>query len=195
MDTISAIKDRSSIRKYKDEPVEDEKIKRILKMGIEAPSGKNRQPWNFVVLQNDPKQDIIDIVHNKARSLKKEGEEVGTSLSTIRTLRQAPVLILIFNPYSDKDRQTLDEYQHSVDTQSVGAAIENMLLAATDMGLGSLWICDVFVAEDEIAEWLEVDDELVAAVALGHSAEDAEKTEREDVESLTTWIGEDSDEE
>ncbi len=191
MDTISIIKNRRSIRKYKEQPVEKDKIKELLNMAMRAPSGKNRQPWEFVVLQNGPKQELIDILHNKARKLKKEGEDVGSCLSSVRTMRQAPVLILFYNPFSDLERTELDEYEWSVDTQSIGAAIENLLLAATEMGLGSLWICDIFLAEKEISNWLDREDELVAGVALGHSAEDPSASPRKDLEDNVTWMGED----
>ena len=191
MDTVSIIKNRRSIRKYKEQPVEKEKIRELLELAMKAPSGKNRQPWNFVVLQDEPKQELIDILHNKARRLKKEGEDVGSCLSSVRTMRQAPVLILFYNPYSDLERTELDTYEWSVDTQSIGAAIENLLLAATEMGLGTLWICDIFLAEEEISNWIGRDDELVAAVALGHSAEEPSASPRESLEENITWMGED----
>ncbi len=188
MNTTSAIRNRRSVEKYKDQPVEDTKIEELLEMSIKAPSARNRQPWNFVVLQGEPKQDLIDILHNKARSLKKEGEEVGEALSSVRTMRQAPVLILVYNPYTDEEE--LDSTKRSLDDQSTGAAIENLMLAATDMGLGSLWIGDILLAEEEISEWLEREDDLVAAVALGHSAEDPSSKPRADLEEIVSWLGE-----
>ncbi len=189
MDTISAIKNRRSVRKYKDEPISNDKIRELLRLSALAPSGKNRQPWNFVVLQGSPKQECLDILHNKALDIKKQGEDTGSCLSSVRTMRQAPVLILILNPYSDTSREQLDTHQLSVDTQSLGAAIENMLLAATDMGLGSLWVCDIFYAEEEIMSWLERDDELVAAVAVGYAAEQPDTPERKDLQNIVSWQG------
>jgi nitroreductase len=58
-----------------------------------------------------------------------------------------------------------------VDIQSSGAAIQNMLLAAQDLGIGSLWICDVFAAYGELLAWLGEKGELVAAVSFGYPAE------------------------
>jgi len=52
------------------------------------------------------------------------------------------------------ERDTLETYSDVVDIQSVGAAIQNMLLAAVDLGLGSLWICDVFFGYEELCAWL-----------------------------------------
>jgi nitroreductase len=58
-----------------------------------------------------------------------------------------------------------------LDIQSIGAAIQNMLLAAEDQGLGSLWICDVFIAYEELCKWLDEKGELIAAVSFGYADE------------------------
>lgn len=55
--------------------------------------------------------------------------------------------------------------------QSVGAAVENMSLAAVEHGLGSLWICDIYFAYRELCEWLNCGGELFAAFALGYPDE------------------------
>jgi len=58
-----------------------------------------------------------------------------------------------------------------LDIQSIGAAIQNMLLAAQELGLGSLWICDVFIAYEELCHWLGETGELIAAVSFGYADE------------------------
>ncbi len=58
-----------------------------------------------------------------------------------------------------------------VDIQSIGASIQNMLLAAQDLGIGSLWMCDVFYAYEELSAWLGAEGEMIAAVAFGYPAE------------------------
>jgi nitroreductase len=62
-------------------------------------------------------------------------------------------------------------YDDVVDIQSIGAAIQNILLAAKDLEIGSLWICDIFFAYEELMNWLVEPGEMIAAVALGYSAE------------------------
>ena len=73
--------------------------------------------------------------------------------------------------------------------QSTGAAIQDMLLAATDLGIGSLWICDVLYARCEVLEWLgHPDDTLVAAVTLGYvSGEVPGPRPRRPWQEVTEW--------
>lgn len=63
MDVIRAIEERRSIRKFQDKTVEKERIEKILKLATKAPSGKNRQPWRFIVLQNSKKDELISIMN------------------------------------------------------------------------------------------------------------------------------------
>ncbi len=75
-----------------------------------------------------------------------------------------------------------------VDIQSIGAAIQNMLLAAQDLGLGSLWICDVFVAYEEFCEWLGEKGEMIAAVSFGYAAESPAARPRKPFNDLVNFI-------
>lgn len=82
----------------------------------------------------------------------------------------------------------MNHYPYSVDTQSVGAAIQNMLLQAEELGLGTLWICDVFFAEQEINTFVGRHDELVATVAVGYRGEDPAARPRKIWQQVTTWL-------
>jgi len=68
-----------------------------------------------------------------------------------------------------KARKEHESWWDIATVQSVGAAIENMLLAATELGLGSLWIADVWEAYPELNAWLETDHQLVSAVSFGYA--------------------------
>lgn len=73
--------------------------------------------------------------------------------------------------------------------QSTGAAIQTMLLAAQDLGLGSLWICDVLYASTEILAWLgHPRDTLVAAVSLGYADEEPPARPRRPWQEVTEWL-------
>lgn len=75
-----------------------------------------------------------------------------------------------------------------VDTQSIGAAIQNMLLAAQALGLGTLWICDIFYAYDELHTWLGTDGQMIAAVSLGYPDQSPEPRPRKSVEEVTVFV-------
>ena len=76
--------------------------------------------------------------------------------------------------------------------QSVAAAVENMLLAAQELGIGSLWICDIFFAYPEISEWLEKKNPghgmLVAALAFGYADEMPKARARKSLHDVATFL-------
>jgi nitroreductase len=75
-----------------------------------------------------------------------------------------------------------------VDVQSIGAAIQNMLLAAQESGLGSLWMCDVFYAYKELCAWLGQSGEMIAAVALGYADESPAARPRKPIGEVVRWV-------
>lgn len=190
MDVMQAISDRRSIRKFEDRPVGRDLIEAVLDAAIKAPSGKNAQPWRFIVLQGSQKNRLVDIMEKRVAAVKQSGFPTGSAEGSARIMRQAPVLVLVFNPYWTPDEVT-DRMSRAMDlvaVQSIGAAIQNMMLAATAAGLGSLWICDVLFAEQEIAEFVGLKGGLVAAVSLGYPAESPAPRPRKPRDEVTRWM-------
>ena len=83
MNTIEAIAERRSIRRFKDTNIPDGIIVKILNAGIQAPSGKNRQPWHFVVVKQDKRPEMIRIMREAIGKVKKEGGDTGSSEWTV----------------------------------------------------------------------------------------------------------------
>ena len=107
------IKTRRSIREYSDKPVSDEDILKILKAGMQAPGSRlGAEPWEFIVIKN--KETLAKIGEIKPR------------------VTNAPVAILLV---ANIDRA----FYKTVWQQDMGAACENMLLEAVNLGLGALW--------------------------------------------------------
>jgi nitroreductase len=73
------------------------------------------------------------------------------------------------------------------DTQSIGAAIQTLFLAAQDFKLGTLWICDIFHCDREICSWLNRKDEFVAAVAIGYPNQSPYPRPRKLTDEVTKW--------
>lgn len=139
---------RKSVRLYKKQPIEQDKLDSILQSALLAPSAKNIQPWRFVVVQQD--KELI----NSISSLVK--------YSTF--MKTADCLICVF---LDKD----NAFDYTKDCQSIGACIENMLLTATSLGIGSCWIGEILDRQIEVKELLQVDNDrydLMAIVSLGY---------------------------
>ena len=191
METFQAINTRRSIRKFKPDPVPREILERILTAGTLAPSGKNKQPWKFYVVQGEKRGEMASEMKKGMARLEAMGVGTGSARYTLETMLQAPVTVFVFNPTSKHPllkRDTLETYADVVDIQSVGAAIQNMLLAAVDLGLGSLWICDVFFGYEELCAWLGEKGQMIAAVSLGYPDQDPHPRPRKPLEEVVQYI-------
>lgn len=187
MDVIKVIEERRSIRKFQDKAVSKEIIKKILELATKAPSGKNRQPWRFVVLQNSKKDDLVNIMKCSLNQYNKQIKPTGSFELSINSINEASAVVLVFNAFSNFE----EDYNHNrllTDTQSIGAAVQTMLLAAQDFELGTLWICDIFYCDKEICSWLNRRDELVAAVAIGYPNQLPYPRPRKLLEEVTEWL-------
>jgi len=192
MNALQAIRDRRSIRRFRDKPVSRETIERLLDATIQAPSAKNGQPWRFVVLEGEHKEHLTTLMHDKADALTAQGDGIGSLRWTVNTMEQAPVAIVIINtaPPEEVPQEFYDDWNF-VMLQSTGGAIQTMLLATMEWGLGSLWICDILFVTDEVMSWLGRDkgETLVAAVSLGYPAEDPAARPRTSWQEITDWPG------
>ena len=191
MDTFTAIETRRSIRKFKQDPIPQELLDKILKAATLAPSGKNKQPWRFYVVQESKRDEMITAMREGLDQLTAMGYKTGSAKFTQYVMSQAPVTIFVYNPtgrHPTQERNTLEAFGDIVDIQSVGAAIQNMLLAAQALGLGTLWICDVFFAYDALTNWLGAEGEMIAAVSLGYPDQSPEPRPRKSVAEVTVYV-------
>lgn len=191
LETLQAIADRRSVRRYTTEPIPRETLEQILSATVQAPSAKNQQPWRFVVLEGTAARELAQIMKRTAGRLTEAGEDIGSLAWTAAVVAQAPVTVLVYDaaPPGDIAAQFHDDYRF-VMLQSIGGAIQTMLLAAQALGLGSLWICDVLYCEDEIDAWVgHAADKLVAAVSLGYADEAPRARPRRPWQEVTEWRG------
>lgn len=182
MELEEVIQKRRSIRKYLPKKVEKETLEAILKQGILAPSAKNGQPWRFVVIQENEmlKNEIADLVQKSGEARIIQGKKGESIINTANIIKQAPVLILVFNSFG--------EHFLEPNIQSIGACIENICLSATNLGLGSLWIANTNYAKTEIqALFPEQEGSLVAAISLGYADENPSARPRRTIEEITIW--------
>jgi F420 biosynthesis protein FbiB-like protein len=191
MDTLEAIATRRSNRRFKTDPIPQDVLEKILNAGVMAPSGKNRQPWRFVVVREDKRSEMIAQMRAGIARFKARGDNVGSAEGTASVMEQAPVTVFVFNtegkhPWLDRSIQEI--VWDMVNIQSVGAAIQNICLAARALGLGSLWIADVLYAYEELAAWLEQDTQMVAAVSLGYPADNPVTFARKPLGEVSVWF-------
>ncbi len=191
MSTIETIAARRSIRAFKDEDLDPKNVNTILTAAARAPSGKNRQPWRFAVVQGAKREEMIAAMREGIAALKTKGMDTGSSEWTANVMEKAPLTVLIFNPYGIDpwlEHSTDQIFQELVDVQSVGAAIQNMLLAATELGIGSLWIADVFYAITELKTWANEKGQLVAAVSFGVPDEAPGERPRKPLDEIVRFV-------
>jgi nitroreductase len=143
MQTIEAIKNRRSVRKYIDKPIKNEILKDIVDCGRLAPSGNNSQPWEFLVVTKREDLDFLAKVTTYGKFLK----EAGACIIT----------------FCEKNNR------HHVEDGS--AATENMILAATDYGIGTCWIAGYNrTYEEDIVSHFNVPQNLrmISIISLGY---------------------------
>jgi nitroreductase len=116
-EVLEAIKNRRTIRKFKPDPIDEEKLEKVLEAGRWAPSFSNLQPWRFIVTKDQKVKDGLD------RAAKESVLPMGIS--------EAPVVILVC-----VDRRI--DPLHGIETGA--AATQNITLAAHSLGLGTGWI-------------------------------------------------------
>ncbi len=194
---ISAIYDRRSTRKFLDTPIAKKDIREIIESGIKAPSSKNRQPWKYIVVQGNEKEKMLHAFRqgisreeNGDAMLPQSRQHIDGAKYTADIMEQAPVVVFVVNTLGKDLMENIsveERVSEICNTQSVGASIENMLLAATDKGIGSLWICDIYFGYSELCDWLDHEGQLIAAIAFGYSNEFPRERPRKKFEEVVEW--------
>ena len=167
METLDAIKTRRSAREFTDKKVSKETIEQILEAGRWAPSGMNNQPWRFIVVSDKKTKDLL--------SKQTHNEDI---------IKKAPCTIAIFYDANSG-------YDRTKDVLSIGACVQNMLLASRSLGLGACWLGEILKNKDNVAQLFEAPAsyELMAVIALGESAEKSQVGERKGMDELVyKWI-------
>ena len=180
---------RRSVRKYNERPVAREDIERILEAARWAPSPHGRQPWRFVVITRpETKTTLAEAMGTTwRRNLEMDRQEadiVNIRLDkSWQRIQNAPVIILPCLYLEDLDRYP-DEKRQADETimaiQSLGAAIQNMLLMAYDLGLDAGWMCAPLFCPEVVCNALDLDTRLIphAMITLGYAAADPKRRDR-----------------
>ncbi len=171
MEFYEVIKTRRSIRSYKQDPIPEESMSRVLEATRISPSGHNRQFWKFYIVENEEKKQAI---------AKECGEQMWIS--------DAPAVIVAVGykvPFSRGGY--IGEMTFTMD---VSIAFTQLILAARAEGLGTCWIGDF--SNDGVKKEMGLpDDEYVVAVTpIGYPDKGvfSENTKRKSLEEITEWV-------
>lgn len=163
-EVLRAIRERRSIRVFRPDPIEPEKLEAILEAARWAPSGRNTQPWRFVVVESKEKR-----------------EELGRVVTQMDMVRTAPITIAVLR---DKDAG----YDEVKDIQAIGACAQNILLAAHSLGLGACWLGRVRDPQIEKIIGAKENEELMMLIVIGYPRERPPARERKPLEELVRRI-------
>ncbi len=166
MDVQQAIRERYSVRSYEDRPVEPAKLEAVLEAARLAPSGSNRQPWKFVVVQDADRR-----------------EAMKAACGGQKFVAAAPVVIAAVGILPDRV-MSCDIPGDPVD---VAIAIDHMTLTATELGLGTCWV-GAF-DQDAVRSVLGIPDsaKVIEVLALGYPADSAKPKERKTLDEVVCW--------
>ncbi len=165
MDTLEAIRTRRSVRKFSTRPVEPEKLQAVLEAARLAPSWANMQCWRFVVVEDSSVKATISELSYVEAFFAPKGYKSNPAQ---KALAEAPVVIVACaEPTASGDLRGQQYY-----LTDVGIASENLMLAAHELGLGSVFV-GVF-DEEKLGELLNIPPEIriVGLFPLGYPEEE-----------------------
>ena len=175
MELFEAIDNRRSFRAFTPEPVGREDIERIVAAGRMAPSSNNAQPWGFHVATGETRAQVDQVMERTTVYLDEylaalgSEERIAAATRFLSNLGGAPVVIAVSAPH------VADEMALVNTLVSIGAAIENILLGVTALGLGAVNVTFSYWVRDELADVFDIgtDRYIVSVIAVGHPDEGA----------------------
>jgi nitroreductase len=188
MDAIDAIQRRTSVRRYRPEPVPRETIELLLDCAVRAPNHKLTEPWRFVVLTGDAKARLAEIRagHRAGRYDDPASEEARSGMAKVRreTLETPAVIAILARVHPD-------EITREEDYAAVMMATANLMTAAQASGLGTYLKTGGVMRDPGLAELIGLPDgyRVVGLLSLGYPAEAETPRRRQPARDLTRWLG------
>jgi len=195
-ETLKTIAERRSIRMFSDQPVSEEDIRTVLQAANQAPSAHNQQSWRFIVVRGDKKRELVELVNSKAAQFPKASSVLLRMAS--RSIASAPAVIAVANTgeliehgttlFNINQEQAHDLFR-TMEIQSSAAAVQNLLLAATSLGLATVWLGILFLIKDEVLSLLgEPKGEFMAVIPVGYPAKMTKGPEKRPLEMIVKYL-------
>ncbi len=187
MDAITAINQRTSVRRFRPEPVSREVIAQLLDCAVRAPNHKLTEPWRFVVLTGGARERFAGIRarHRLKRYTDPAAPEARAGADKVRreTL-DAPVHIVIMTAVNT------DEITREEDYGATMMAVANLMIAAESLGLGTYLKSGGVMEDPELRALAQVPERyrIVGLVALGYPADPVPPRRRKPAAELTFWV-------
>jgi nitroreductase len=188
MDAIEAIQRRTSVRRYRSDPVPRELIERLLECAVRAPNHKLTEPWLFAVLTGEAKASLAEVrARNRLARYDDpaSAEALGAADKARRETQETPAVVVVMA------RESGDEVRREEDYAAVMMATANLITAAQSLGLGTYLKTGGIMRDPGLLELVGVPDgyRIVAVVSLGYPAEAETPRRRQPAATLTRWLG------
>jgi nitroreductase len=174
---IDTIRERRSVRSFTDQDVTNEAILTILNAANQAPSAHNQQSWRFIVIKGEKKNELAELINRRAPDFPRPTSALLRMAS--RSIISAPVVIAVANTGElinhgkelfQMDSDEVTDFFRIMEIQSSAAAVENMLIAATSIGLASVWLGVLIMVQKDVMRLLEIPEgEFMAVVPVGYA--------------------------
>ena len=195
-DTLKTIHNRHSVRRFTEQDVSDEQIRLLLQAANEAPSAHNQQSWKFIVIRNTKKQELAQLVTGRSGEFPKPASALLRMAA--RSILSAPVIIAVANTCDliehgtqlfKIEKEMAKDFFRTMEIQSSAAAVENMLIAATALGLATVWLGILFLIKDDILQFLgEPKGEFMAVIPVGYAERTGTGPQKEPFEMKVKYL-------
>ncbi len=195
-DTLKTISSRRSIRTFTDQGVSDDQIRILLQAANEAPSAHNQQSWKFIVIKGDKKQELAHLITSRAGDFPKPSSALLRMAA--RSIMSAPMVIAVANTGDliehgtqlfKVEKEMAKDFFRTMEIQSSAAAVQNLLLAATSLGLATVWLGILFLIKDEALQFLgEPRGEFMAVVPVGYAAKPSSGPQKQPFEMKVRYL-------
>ena len=195
-DTLLSIKNRRSVRMFLDKPVSDKYLETILHAANQAPSAHNQQSWRFIVIRGEKKTDLVNLICTKAGSFTKPSSVLLRLAS--RSIASSPVVIAVANSGEliskgtelfKVDRNIGYDFFRIMEIQSSAAAVQNLLIAATSLGLATVWLGVLVLIKNDILRFLgEPEGEFMAVIPVGYTARTNSSPQKQPLEMVVKYL-------
>ena len=181
---LGVIRDRCSVEEYSKKRVSEKKIDKILEAGIWGPSLHHFQVARYVVVKN--KTTMMEICSKLEGIFKKLNLPSYIAIPSLKMLKSASVLIFVFNTkeFSNFSKR-IDSHYYDIPEKteicSIAASVQNMILMAESLEISSGWLLSPIFCSKQIKKILQVEEDLVSVLTLGHSKTKRKRSERKDI--------------
>jgi nitroreductase len=188
MDAIDAIKQRTSVRRYRPDPVPRETIELLLDCAVRAPNHKLTEPWRFAVLTGEAKAELAEIRgrHRLRRYEDRDSAEARAAMDKVRreTLEMPAVIVIMSRVHED-------EIIREEDYAAVMMGTANLMTAARYLGLGTYLRTGGVMRDPALGELVGLPDgyRVVGVLSLGYPSEAETPRRRRPAGELTKWLG------